>query len=118
MHVVLVKEHKRKGSGKPAGVVFSESGFIVLNYYIKHLLTTICDDQFNPYVFPRKKSLGNVGEPLTLPEHNCILQTKGINGKTVSSRSVRGSYITIDRMNNSSFEQRQTLADGMSHMMA
>ena len=117
MHVVLVKEHKRKCTGKPAGVFFSESGFLVLKYYIQHLLSTICHDQFNPYVFPRKKSLGNVGEPLTLQEHNCILKTKGINGKAVSSRTVRGSYITRDRMSNSSLEQRQTLADGMSHSL-
>ena len=118
MHVILAKEQKRKASGKPAGIVFSQVGFKVLNHYIQHLLPRICPDKFNSYVFPRKSSSTMIGEPLTLQEHTAIMKSVGYLEKTISSRTIRGSYVTIDRQSNSSFEQRRDLADSMSHSLS
>ena len=114
--VLLVKEQKRKTSGKPAGVVFSEAGFKVLQYYIEHLLKEICRDKFNQYVFPRRSNC-QIGKPISLQEHLSILQRKEVNGKRISSRSIRGTYVTLNRSSNASVEQRQDLADSMNHTL-
>ena len=118
MHVILAKEQKRKASGKPAGIVFSKSGFQVLNHYIQNLLPRICHDKFNGYVFPRKSTAAIIGEPLTLQEHTAIMKSVDFLEKTISSRTIRGSYVTIDRKSNSSMEQRRDLADSMSHSLS
>ena len=101
LHVVLVKEQKRKNSLKPAPVV----GFKILNYYIKELLPAITDDAYSEIVFPQWSWKKNkLAEFMTYKQLNEILKSVGVSDKRFSSRVNRKSIVTNNRLTNCSIE--------------
>ena len=116
-HLIKVLEQKNSITGKPAPVVYDESEFEVLKFYIKDLRKRISPSSQNQFVFPSYEKLNSrVDQGMTLSGAYKVLQKcNGESGKNFSSRTIRGSKITVSRSKNPSDSEKNHLANSMSH---
>ena len=107
-------DQKNAKVGRPAPVVFSQLEYQVLQNYIEDMRPKLLRTPSN-IVFP-PRSCYEDGKTLAFSSIYSILnKLKTKSGKTVSSRSLRGSKISENRRRRVPIEQQRSLAAAMSH---
>ena len=116
-YTINVSDQKNSCTGMPAPVVYENIEFEVLSAFIKDLRPSITEDKFCRVVFPAFNRINSkCDQDLGLPAAFKILQSfKTANGKMPSSRSIRGSKVTLSRDKNLPDETLNHMAKTMSH---
>lgn len=118
IHIVNVVDQKNLKTGEAAPVVFSDPEFQVLQIYLSKMRPKITGDAFNQTAFPSQQQRASSHNMSFGSFYNILQKLESKSGKKISSRTVRGSKITINRSLNVSDSSRRHLAKAMSHSVA
>lgn len=116
-HIINVAEQKNSRGGKPAPVPYTDIEYSVLKSFITDMRPKLTNSKFCDVVFPASSKVNShVDQELGLSAAFKILQKfETFKGKKISSRSVRGSKVTISRQKNLPNETLDHIAKAMSH---
>ena len=115
--IINVADQKNSRTGKPAPIAYTEAEFSTLKAFIADMRPKLIESPFCDIVFSSSSKLtSHVDQDLTLSAAFKVMQKyKTAKGKKVSSRSIRGSKITISRQKNLPNSTLDHLANAMSH---